>query len=211
MRIKRWLFCAVCFMFVMGIARAEEKEAKNIIPDGGFEEVSERVIGADRYVYECIQKGIGFGQDGPIAILPSNFGQFYGSLEALEGAKLIVVEGTPGKEVHSGKRALFFCGNGGFYFNGEDYKAKTGDVFKACYYVKGQGSIRLILGLINTEGNYYQSVTPKPVSVNSDEWILIEHTLDTSDKPDLSKICVRLEPKGEIYIDDVSLVEEEDQ
>ncbi len=207
MWLKRGLFSAICFMFVVSVAGAEEQKARNIIPDGGFEKVREVVIGTDKYIYNAIQAGIDFGQKGgPIVILPSNFGQFARRYE-----KLIVVEGTPGQEVHTGKRALYLSGKGSFYFRGARSEAKTGDVFKARYYIKGEGKVRLILYLINTEGKYYAQAVPPMVTVDSDKWTLVEQTLDTSDKPDLKRIWVRLASQGDIYIDDVSLIKEENQ
>lgn len=209
MWIKRSLFCAVSFMFLVTTAgAAEQKEAGNIIPDGGFEKVREVVIGANKYIYKNIQEGVDFGQEGgPIAILPSNFSQFTGK----KYDKIIVVEGTPGKEVHSGKRALHLSGKGSFYFRGARCNAKTGDVFKARYYVKGQGKVRLILYLTNTEGKYYAQAVPPKVSVDSDEWTLVEQTLNTSDHPDLKRIGVRLASQGDIYVDDISLVKEKNK
>jgi len=208
---RRGLFCAVCFMFMVRVAgAAEQKEARNIIPDGGFEKVREVVIGANKHVYKWIQEGVDFGQKGgPIVILPSSL---WGFTDKVRYKKFIVVEGTPGKEVHSGKRALYLSGTGTFYFKGARCEAKTGDVFKVSCYVKGKGGLNFVLHLTNTEGKYYaQAYNRKGMVVDSDKWTLVEQTLDTGDYPDLKRIWVRMGSKGDIYIDDVSLVKEGNQ
>jgi len=202
MRIK--CPASLILIFMLSLAIAEGEESKNIIPDGGFEKVRVVVVAYASDIYKAIRQGVNFGREGPVVILPSNFWGFAGTPK-----KLIVVEGKPGKEVHSGKRAIFISGKGGFYFKGAQCNAKTGDIFKARFYAKGKGKVRLILHLTNIEGKYYSQAVPQPVSLDTDKWTLIEQTLDTSGKPDLKRIWVRVESEGDLYIDDVSLVKEE--
>ena len=197
--VKKGVYFIIIFAFVLTIAIAKEK-SKNIVPDGGFEKVKEIIISSNPYIYKAIQNGTELTQEGPFAILPSNFSQFCGC------KKLKVIEGTSNKEVHSGKRAILL--NGSFYLKAR-CKAKTGDIFTAKYYAKGKGKVRVILHLTNTKGKYYNQAVPKKVPIDTDKWILIEQKLDTKDKPDLKKIWVRIETKGDVYIDDLSLVKEE--
>lgn len=177
------------------------EEKKNIVPDGGFEEVKELLISSEQYFYKAIENGIELTRQGPFVIIPSNFSQFAGGCK-----KLKVIEGEEGKEVHKGKRAILLS-DGSFYLNAS-CEAETGDVFIAKFYVKGKGKIRLILHLTNKEGKYYAQSVPNFFPVDTNEWILVEQRLDTKDKPALAKIWARLEVTGEVYIDDVSLTKE---
>lgn len=178
---------------------AGEDAIKNIVVKIDFEEVKEWVVGANEWLYDAIDHGSDFGQEGgPIVVLPSAFSMLCGG-----GVKLKVVEGTPGKEVHSGRRAILL--NGTFYLGGG--KAQTGDIFKAGFYAKGKGKARCIFYVSHTDGAHSQLV-PDPALIETNEWILVEQTLDTSkEEPKCSgKITgfwIRLETAGDIYLDDL--------
>ena len=189
-----WIF--ILFFTIQGLT----EEKKNLVPDGGFEEVREVLISSDQYFFKAIESGVELTKEGPFVIIPSNFSQFAGC------KKLKVIEGEAGKEVHTGKRAILLS-DGSFYLRATS-DAETGDVFIARFYAKGKGKVRLILHLTNKEGKYYNQAVPNPFPVETDEWVLVEQRLDTKDKPDLAKIWARLEATGEVYIDDVSLVKE---
>ncbi len=191
----------VCAFFILPVLYGIAEEAKNLVPDGGFEEVREVIISSDKYFFNALESGIELTKDGPFVIIPSNFSQFGGSTK-----KLKVIEGEAGKEVHTGKRAILLA-DGTFYLRA-DCEAETGDVFIAKFYAKGKGKARVILHLTNKEGKYFNQAVPNPAPVDSEEWILIEQRLETKEKPDLAKIWARLETAGEVYIDDVSLVKE---
>jgi len=190
-----WIF--ILFFTIQGLT----EEKKNLVPDGGFEEVREVLISSDQYFFKAIESGVELTKEGPFVIIPSNFSQFAGGCK-----KLKVIEGEAGKEVHTGKRAILLS-DGSFYLRATS-DAETGDVFIARFYAKGKGKVRLILHLTNKEGKYYNQAVPNPFPVETDEWVLVEQRLDTKDKPDLAKIWARLEATGEVYIDDVSLVKE---
>jgi len=190
-----WIF--ILFFTIQGLP----EEKKNLVPDGGFEEVREVLISSDQYFFKAIESGVELTKEGPFVIIPSNFSQFAGGCK-----KLKVIEGEAGKEVHTGKRAILLS-DGSFYLRATS-DAETGDVFIARFYAKGKGKVRLILHLTNKEGKYYNQAVPNPFPVETDEWVLVEQRLDTKDKPDLAKIWARLEATGEVYIDDVSLVKE---
>ncbi|MCM8762152.1 MAG: hypothetical protein NC905_06555 [Candidatus Omnitrophica bacterium] len=188
-----------CLFLIVSFSSGEEK--KNLVPDGGFEEVRQVIISSDQYFFKIRESGVELTEEGPFVIIPSNFSQFAGGCK-----KLKVIEGEEGKEVHTGKRAILLS-DGSFYLRAES-EAETGDVFIARFYAKGKGKVRLILHLTNKEGKYYSQAVPNPFPVDTDNWISVEHRLDTKDKPDLAKIWARLEATGEVYIDDVSLTKE---
>jgi len=191
----------IVFFLLFSIAQGMAEEKKNLVPDGGFEEVREVLISSDEYFFKAIENGVELTKEGPFVIIPSNFSQFAGGCK-----KLKVIEGEEGKEVHTGKRAILLS-DGTFYLRASS-DAKTGDVFVARFYAKGKGKVRLILHLTNREGKYYAQAVPNPFPVDKDEWVLVEQRLDTKDNPDLAKIWARLEATGEVYIDDVSLTKE---
>ncbi|HOL23030.1 MAG TPA: hypothetical protein PLQ41_09300, partial [bacterium] len=170
-----WIF--ILFFTIQGLT----EEKKNLVPDGGFEEVREVLISSDQYFFKAIESGVELTKEGPFVIIPSNFSQFAGGCK-----KLKVIEGEAGKEVHTGKRAILLS-DGSFYLRATS-DAETGDVFIARFYAKGKGKVRLILHLTNKEGKYYNQAVPNPFPVETDEWVLVEQRLDTKDKPDLAKI-----------------------
>ena len=175
--------------------------SEDLVRDGGFEEVREVSVGLDAYVLKHIQNGLDLGSPGPVVRLPANAGQFCGC------RRLHVVEGEPGEAVHTGRRAIVL--DGSFYLNAGG-PASTGDVFRARYYAKGKGTVRLILPLYNREGKYYGQAVPKPFPLDTGTWTLVEHVLDTRSHADLGRIGARLESKGDISVDDLSLVKTRD-
>ncbi len=186
----------LCLM-TTALAAAPGKNA-NIIPDGGFEDARQIVVAADKHIYDAIYKaGVDMGEDAPVVFLPSNFSQFCGC------KRLQVVEGAPGKEVHTGKRALRLSGS--FYLRATE-RAKTGDVFKATFYARGKGTARVILYLTDTDGRYFAQAVPNPAPVAGEEWRLVEQTLETKAYPNLAGVWARLETTGDVVLDDVSLV-----
>jgi len=184
-------------MLLPALARAQE--LKNIVTDGGFEEVREIIISSDQYFFRALDEGIELTRDGPFVIIPSTFSLFCGA------KKLKVMEGEPGKEVHTGRRAILLTGS--FYIRA-GCEAETGDVFIARFYAKGKGTARVILHLTNKEGQYYNQGVPNPVPVDTDEWKLIEQRIETNDKPNLARVGARLDTTGEVYIDDLVIVKE---
>ena len=194
--MTRFRFIFLISLFCCCILYGEEG---NLVPDGGFEEVREVMISSEQYFFTALESGVEMTKEGPFVIIPSNFSQFAGT------KKLKVIEGEPGKEVHTGKRAILV--DGSFYLQAES-SAETGDVFLARFYAKGKGKVRVILHLTNKEGKYFGQAVPSPVSVDSDGWVLIEQRLETSDNMNLAKVWPRIEASGDVYIDDIVLVKE---
>lgn len=178
-----------------------QPSSDSLILDGGFEQVEELSVGQHRHVYQMIQDGADLGGPGPVVRLPSNFSQ--GGVKVLH-----VVEGTPGREVHAGRRAIRLTGS--FYVRmsgaGSRYAPRVGDVFRARFYARGRGYARLILSVIGPAGRQVSQVVPPPFPLNTDAWTLVEHRLDTRDQADMKGIAPRLEASGDIVIDDLELV-----
>lgn len=197
---KYVFLCLWGSLAVFTAAFAQENISTNLIQDGGFENVSPCIVN-NSGIFNEIRDGCELGgEDGaPIVYLPSNFEQFCGC------KKIRVIEGQPGKEVYAGQRALLL--NGSIYINGRG-KAETGDVFKARYFARGKGKVRLILHLTNTKGQYFGQAVPDLVVVDGDEWKLVEHRLDTAKYPQLKSVWVRLETVGDVVLDEISLVKE---
>ncbi len=200
--LATWLLSLICASPASTppcLLRAGER---NLVNDGGFEEVREVLVAGTKFVYDAIYKqGIELGEPGaPIVLLPYAFSQFCGC------KRMRVVEGTPGQGVHCGKRALRL--NGSIYLRARS-AAKTGDVFKARFYAKGKGKVRFILHLTNTKGKYFGQVVPKLVAIDTNDWVLVEQTLDTTGKPNLKRVWPRMEAMGDMYLDDLVLVKEQ--
>jgi len=177
---------------------AADPAPPNMVRDGGFEEVRECVVAADRYIRNAIyEQGVDMGEDAPVVLLPAAFSQFCGC------KRLIVVEGAPSKEVHSGKRALLFSGS--FYLQGGG-PAGPRDVLQASYWARGKGKVRLILHLTDTNGRYFAQAVPDPIAVDSQQWVPVRHTLEMKAYQNLASIWPRMEATGDVVIDDLSLV-----
>jgi hypothetical protein len=118
---------------------------------------------------------------------------------------LLFVEEEPGREVHSGKRAIRLNGP---YFLSPEIPAHTGDVFRVRFYAKGTGTARISLWLTGGEGNdnkrLGQAAQPV-VPVTSTTWTLIEQVISTQDVSNIKRVTPRLEVSGDIYVDDLSL------
>jgi len=182
-------------------ATAQDNNSTNLIQDGGFEKVTAHIVNDQKHIFDTIQGGCELGkEEAPIVYLASNFAMFCGHPK-----KVRVIEGQPGKEVYAGQRALAL--NGSIYIH-KEFKARTGDVFKARYFARGKGKVRLILHLEAAGGKYFGQAVPAAVAVDGDEWKLVEHRLDTAKYPQLKLIKVRLEATGDVILDEISLVKE---
>ena len=85
---------------------------------------------------------------------------------------------------------------------------KTGDLLVSRLYAKGKGTAFLVLRGKDQEGNdiWISPLEAQKQPINTDEWTLVEHTMDTS-APNLTEIVsARICTTAEMYIDDLSLV-----
>jgi hypothetical protein len=92
-------------------------------PGRGLEEVRREAIYQTPYLEKAIKDGAQLSREGEEVIVPANFDQFCGEKPVMK-----VVEGTPGGQVHSGKRALLL--RGGIYLRpakDRDFQAREGD------------------------------------------------------------------------------------
>ena len=106
-------------------------EDGNLILDGGFEEIEE-ADATTGYLGMSVKSGVELGGK-PFARVPRMLNQFSGA------KKFIIVQGQPGKEIHSGKYALLV--NGNFHLNARpesSLAARKGDVFEFSCYARGR-------------------------------------------------------------------------
>jgi len=175
----------------------------NLILDGGFEQVREANVGVEPYLFQSLQEGMDLGSKGPVIRLPINVGLFCGV------KRLHIVEGSPGKQVHTGRRAIRLTGS--YYVQLRHTERgsvpiRRGDRFRARYYVKGTGTVRLLLSVRNDACRQVGQVVPAPVAVKGDQWARVEHTYDTADQENGTGIGARVETQGDVWIDDMTLV-----
>ena len=189
------LLLLIAALLTPGLA-AHAGEPANLIADGGLEEVRELSIGTDKYVFRALEKGVDLGARGPVVRLPATLGQFAGC------KRLLVVEGTPGDQVHSGRRAMLL--NGSAYLRSV-FQGQRGDTFRVRFFAKGEGTARLILSLRGKSGRQVDQAVPKPVRVRPGFWNAVEHLLDTRDRADFVSVGARLETTGDVLIDDLIL------
>ena len=182
---------------VLSAAAGAQTSRPNLALDGGFEKVREVSVGQDRYMRRAIQSGVDLGNRGPVVRLPASWSLFAAC------KRLIVVEGEPGREVRTGRRAILLSGS--FYLTTR-VPADAGDVFMARFYAKGEGTARLILSVRNETGRQIAQVVPRPCPVRGQEWMRIEHRLDTMEHQGMAEVVPRLETRGDVYLDDLSLV-----
>lgn len=203
--------CLWLGLFLAGsIAQADGTASTNIVPDSSFEQIREVVIASDKPIFNAIQAGTDFGQeDSPIVTLPFMDDETGGFI------RLKVINGAAGNEVHTGERAVLL--NGSWSLRKAVGQARAGDVFKAGIYAKGKGKIRVILHLLDATGKPFAQVVPPPVVLDTNQWTLVEQTLDTrktaGQLPDknivLDRVFPRLETQGDIVIDDFTLIRED--
>jgi hypothetical protein len=120
--------------------------------------------------------------------------------------RLQVLTGSPGREVHTGERALLLEGS---YYLRSRCEMKTGDVFLARFFARGTGRARVILHLTDTAGRYCGQAVPAPAPVNSTDWVEVRQRLETAAFPNLERIWVRLEASGTVVLDDLSVTREQ--
>lgn len=192
--LRRTEALAIAALSATVLAQADRP---NLVLDGGFEKVREVSVGQDSYIRKAVHSGVDLGSTGPVVRLPASRSLF------AQCKRLIVVEGVPGREVRTGRRAILL--NGSFYLTTR-VPADAGDVFMARFYAKGKGTARLILSVRNEAGRQIAQVVPRPCPVKGQEWTRIEHRLDTTEHQGLADVVPRLETRGDVYIDDLSLV-----
>lgn len=171
-----------------------EKQPENLIQNGGFEEIKEVDLTTGHFL-SAVRGRCDFGSDF-IGNVPTN-------LDQLSGAKkFIVVEGSAGQEVHSGKRALLF--DGGFYLRSM-FPGTEGDIFDIAYYAKGKSKVSVHFNLVNDQGKFFAQGLPVvyPITVNqTNKWVEVKQTIPIKAEG-TKQIFVRLAAEGDICIDDL--------
>ncbi|MBI4027871.1 MAG: hypothetical protein HY360_22995 [Verrucomicrobia bacterium] len=188
---------------ILSLARHEAPAATeddNLIKNGGFEETREEALTGGGHFLQALKDGCDFGAE-LFAPVPKNFDQFIGKPKCFK-----VVKGSAGKEVHSGGKALLF---NGFFYIQDTLTVKNGNSFAVQYYAKGDGKTRLRFVVRDAERRETsQAGPPKPVQVTSDDWTLVNYTLDINDEQ-AYRASILLEAEGDITMDDLRITESE--
>ena len=194
-RTLAWLLMLVCPP--VGWAQTPADAQENLAHDGGFEKVVDVPVGNTPHIHAAIRAGTDFGSKGPVVELPAAFGGGCGL------KRLHVVTGEPGKDVHSGKRAIRLTGSFYVRLDRRLDDVKPGTVFRATLYARGEGTVRLIGSVRDKTRHQCAQIVPRPVRVPADRWLRVEHTYDTSSHQDMTGIGFRLEASGDVWIDDL--------
>ena len=184
----------ILLFLIAANARADDPLlSQSLVKNGGFEETRDIDL-TGGYFLRPVKAGVKFSGRF-IGEIPKNFDQISGKTK-----RLATVEGEGGKEVHSGKRA--FSVDGGFFLQ-DQFNAKTGETIYIRYFVKGQGSARFILFLMNSSNQFFNQGVPNIVKVNSpDGWVKIVHKIKIT-APDCHRSKVRFEGTGDLTLDDL--------
>ena len=174
-------------------------ESGNIIKNGDFEEKPDYVLKTEKRAHTLIEKGWDLGE-GPMALrIPGWKCNRSGGV-----AKVRLVEGVPGKEVHSGKRCLMMSGQGAPIYNLSHGKANC--KYSVSFYARGKGEIRASIYQYGAGGGFL-STDHLLLEKVSDGWEKYERVFKTTDL-DAKSFMLSLIIYGEIYIDDVVMYEE---
>lgn len=181
------------FLIAANVRADDPLLSQSLVKNGGFEETRDIDL-TGGYFLRPVKDGVKFSGRF-IGEIPSNFDQISGKTR-----RLATVEGEAGKEVHSGKRA--FRVDGGFFLQ-DQFSARTGETIYIRYFVKGKGSARFILFLMNSSNQYFSQGVPDIVKVNSpDEWVKVFHKIKIT-APDCYRAKVRFEGTGDLTLDDL--------
>jgi len=186
--------------FEVGSVRtAANAKQENLILDGGFEDLKE-VNTTVGYFRAWVRDGMDFG-GGIFARVPTMFNQ------PTATKTFIIVEGQPGKQVHTGKYALRLSGQG-FYLNAQPethLKVQTGDVFEFSCYAKGNGRLGVHFGLSNDLKQPCGGAgPPNLLKVKGDSWTQVKHTIEVK-KAGARYAFIRFAMDGELCVDDFFL------
>ncbi len=189
------LLMAVAGACCVGAVRAAEFSA-NLVMDGQFEQVRRETRFRSPYLDKAIKSGVQLLQEGDEVILPANFDQFV-------GARVVqIVEGEPGGEVHSGRRALRL--RGGIYLRKAAPRAfdtREGDLYQVEFHAKGRGDVSVWLHVSGT-GKTSALRLESEGRVSASQWTKIEQTFLVVGAG-AQEIFPRLAATEEVSIDDL--------
>ncbi|MCL5674451.1 MAG: hypothetical protein M1501_01735 [Candidatus Omnitrophica bacterium] len=202
MLYKTFLVSALAAVFVTGVFAAKQikVEKKNLIDNPGFEKVDEIVIGTNDYLQRTRKQGCNLA-DGPIAVLPSEW--------VLQGSsgKIRVVEGKPGKNIYSGKHALFMSTSKDTQMDIYSGSFVAGPTYIISVYARGKGAIYLrTYEYKNTTGGACVGAPMQTFKI-SDNWTKYEWIYNRQN-PDAKffNVVVGVMPGSNAYLDDVELL-----
>lgn len=199
----KWRKVLISMTLAAGVAWPSASAAEddgNLVKNGGFEETREEALTGGGQLLEALKGGCDFGND-LFATLPKNFDQFIGAPKCFK-----LVQGAPGKEVHSGEKALLF---NGFFYIQDTLTVSNGTAFTVRYFAKGQGKTCLRLVVWDPERKQTSQVRPsKPTQVEPDDWTLVTFELAINDEH-ACRAGILLEAEGDVTIDDLSITESE--
>ena len=174
---------------------------QSLVSNGGFEEIRDVDL-TGGYFLSALKRGVRFS-GRLFGEIPKNFDQFSG-----KSKHIMIVEGKPGIEVHSGKRALRI--DGGFYLI-DQFDVRTGDVFFVRFYARGKAKARFIFFLMNSKNQYFAQGVPNYAKVDSkDAWFRVTHRV-TIEQEDCHRSKIRYEGIGDLTIDDLVVVHDRDR
>lgn len=147
---------------------------ENLIVNGGFEEVKE-VDATTGYFLSAIKAGVRLADDENallVRIPDKILDQF------LSPKKFIIVEGQPGKEVHSGKYSLLLSG-GGFYLS-PMIKVKPGEVYEFTCWAKGDAKVGIHFNLLDDQQKYFADAggIPSSVPAGTNDWVEVKQRIE---------------------------------
>lgn len=198
------IIAVVALAFSLG---AEEPQKKELVANGGFEEVVLCLQSSGQHMRNLLDRGFDFGRH-PLAAFPR--GGWW--LQAhLAPAKFLVVEGEPGSVVHTGKRCLYIkC----LAENGESrLVGPVGGLARRTYRfsIWARGSGRLMTGCYcyDSFNRGVPAGEPRPARINvplTEKWK--QYSMDVRiEGKKVSRFGIPLVVTGEAWLDDVSLVE----
>ena len=194
-------------LILLPLARAAEKKpekapGENALADGGFEEIQD-VDATTGYYQKAIKDGIKLNADENALLIQvpgKMLDQFCGA------KKFIVVEGAPGKEVHSGKYALLL--NGGFYLKippAGFLKVQPGEAYEFTCWAKGDGKVAVYFHLLDDQKNSCGEGICKPqwVKTEGDDWETVSQRIEVRNEK-AAWAHVRLHAEGgDVALDDL--------
>jgi len=218
MKIKGIMMIIWCVSAVFMYSEEEATTGKNLIKNPGFEEVT-LVNTTQRWAFKELLARMVEVEEGDMVEMPAGWepnpsdGWYKGSASALK-----YVKGTPGKEVHSGERALFISTktyaavmDGKYTVHREKIPGEPGVLLKEpnrfSLYAKGNGTLKVYVYtyLPATMPQKYnlRKVTPEEFML-TDEWKKYEGTIEFTDDEIIECIFVIGVEKGEATVDDVA-------
>jgi len=204
-RCSRWIAVVGALLCAFPVA-GEKSESRELVVNGGFERMKLRLQSSGQYMRDMLDRGWDFGNH-PLAEFPD---KWYPTT-VTGPAKFLVVEGRPGKEVHSGKRCLYvkrLANKGESQVHGQ-VMGLAGRTYRFSIWARGSGRFVTRCSCQNSLRRSVPCSRPKPGRIDvklGPSWK--RYTVDIRvTSRNVSRFNIALGISGQAWLDDVSLVE----